>query len=242
MGRDSSSTVRMTTATQHTTLRAEQLAEMLRLSGSDSVELKLTVPLRSPGQRGGARGRPVGSADPPGGVLRHARSGPQRPAVSSCGLDAAKGKTTTTCIVKLRAGSIPSACRPSSGSQPTSRSRSTPCRAASCAPARYKGTLGQKDVKEVLAGQASDPEALQQGTSAPSLPSTHRPGSSWMTSRRSGPINLLKLKWAAEAASTTGSSWPSCGSTRMDRRILELSTKCEPSGGPEGVRREHGRS
>ena len=110
------------TTTETTTpvaLSHEQIAEMLDLlKGSDSVELKLTVPEHD--QRStvvGARHGPARGADPPGLLLRHARPRARQAAASSSRARRIQGKGDDS-VVKLRPvvpSELPTSCVRSAG-------------------------------------------------------------------------------------------------------------------------------
>ena len=99
---------------------------------SDSIELKLTVPETGlpVGCRGAGR-RSARGSDPAGVLLRHARPGAQPGRRGGSRLAACRAASTTRWSSCGR--SCPTSSPPSSARRRTWSSRSTPCRAATCA-------------------------------------------------------------------------------------------------------------
>ena len=225
VGRDSSSTVRMTTAMQHTTLTAEQLVEMLRLSGSsDSVELKLTVPAADRRATAaalevdplGAQIRQVVFFDTPDLTLN------QNGVVVRARRVQAKGDDS---VVKLRPV-VPTELPGKLRKSPDFKVEVDAMPGGFVCSGSYKGTLGQDDVKEVLMGRRPVRKLFSKQQRA--FFADHAPAGIELDDLAVlGPLSTTKLKFQPTGLKRklVAEMWLYPDGSQ----IIELSTKCTPA-------------
>ena len=215
----------MTTATQHTTLTAEQLVEMLRLSGSsDSVELKLTVPAADRRATAaalevdplGAQIRQVVFFDTPDLTLN------QHGIVVRARRVQARGDDS---VVKLRPV-VPTELPGKLRKSPDFKVEVDAMPGGFVCSGSYKGTLGQNDVKEVLMGRRPVRKLFSKEQRA--FFADHAPAGIELDDLAVlGPLSTTKLKFQPTGLKRklVAEMWLYPDGSQ----IIELSTKCTPA-------------